>query len=218
MSTLGRQTMITRLNQLFRVGNVIFKNQVNRISNMRELNTDQRTTRSGVKRKNPEDNQQVSKAKFTSVDSDQSSSNEISDQVVNKQKKSRKKAGIGTVSRRNPAKDSDDACSSTEKPNSSVKKSAKSSKKAEKLTGKELDDKGTAKEKIQLQIPEIVIPRNQDMVPRIPGPSTWNGTVSYTNQIYLGAHISAAGKINFIYSNNKYNNISKCRWARECSD
>lgn len=47
--------------------------------------------------------------------------------------------------------------------------------------------------KPELEIPEIIIPAKLEKIPRVDGPSPWNGTISYTNKVYLGAHISAAG-------------------------
>lgn len=50
--------------------------------------------------------------------------------------------------------------------------------------------------KPELEIPDIIIPKKMEKIARIDGPSPWNGTISYTNKIYLGAHISAAGNCN----------------------
>ena len=181
------------LNPLFRIGSSILKNQLIRMSSVNSLSTVKRTTRSGVKRKNDGNDEQNSKAKLAVIDSDHSSINEISEKIVKKQKKSTKKASKAVVPKKESADDSDDSHRSPEKPKKVVKKSAKSSKKSVKLTDQESDNKEAVKVKNQLEIPEIVIPKNTETVPRIEGPSSWNGTVSYTNQIYLGAHISAAG-------------------------
>ena len=109
---------------------------------------------------------------FNALDSDDSSSNEIPDKVIKKPKKPMKIAEGSTITEKNSAK--------------------KTSKKSVKTVKKDPDDP-TPKPDNQLKIPEIIIPRNQDVIPRVEGPSPFNGTICYENRVCLGAHISAAG-------------------------
>jgi membrane-bound lytic murein transglycosylase B len=51
-----------------------------------------------------------------------------------------------------------------------------------------------AVEKPQLKIPEIEIPVKGEIIERPKGPSPWgNGTIKFTDKMYPGAHVSAAG-------------------------
>jgi len=51
--------------------------------------------------------------------------------------------------------------------------------------------------KAELVVPDIKIPSKGEVVARPTGPSPYNGTIQFTNKVYLGAHISAAGKYSF---------------------
>ena len=55
--------------------------------------------------------------------------------------------------------------------------------------------------KAELVVPDIKIPSKGEVVARPTGPSPYNGTIQFTNKVYLGAHISAAGKYSFIFKN-----------------
>jgi len=177
------------LNQLFRTGGFILKTHVNRMSSKKTFDTGKRVTRSGVKRKNPESYQQDDKTELAATNADDYSINENLNKVVKIQKKSKKKENTVALSKENVTSNSDDSDNSEYKPKKVLKKSEKLVKKSTNPKNKEPTDKV----KHQLEIPEIKIPKNLETVPRISGPSSWNGTTCYTNQIYLGAHISAAG-------------------------
>ena len=74
---------------------------------------------------------------------------------------------------------------------------AKSEQKQKLKAQVDIKSEGKAKdpsEKPQLNVPEIQIPVKGELIKRIQGPSPWgNGTIHYTNKMYLGAHISTAG-------------------------
>ena len=159
------------------------------MSSKKTFDTGKRVTRSGVKRKNPESYQQDDKTELAATNADDYSINENLKKVVKIQKKSKKKENTVALSKENVTSNSDDSDNSEYKPKKVLKKSEKLVKKSTNPKNKEPTDKV----KHQLEIPEIKIPKNLETVPRISGPSSWNGTTCYTNQIYLGAHISAAG-------------------------
>jgi DNA-binding FrmR family transcriptional regulator len=47
--------------------------------------------------------------------------------------------------------------------------------------------------KAEFVVADIKIPSKGEVVVRPTGPSPYNGTIQFTNKVYLGAHISAAG-------------------------
>jgi len=168
--------MVIRLN-LPKFTCVILKNLFVRMASLEgsHIVSNKRITRSGgVKRKIPETTKTLKEEKQNDpkFDSDDSSSNEIPDKVIKKPKKPMKIAEGSTITEKNSAK--------------------KTSKKSVKTVKKDPDDP-TPKPDNQLKIPEIIIPRNQDVIPRVEGPSPFNGTICYENRVCLGAHISAAG-------------------------
>ena len=70
-----------------------------------------------------------------------------------------------------------------------LKKESKTKKKTSNTDG----ESSKAVQGNQLILPAVVIPTELERTPRPEGPSPWNGTIKYTNQVYFGAHISAAG-------------------------
>ena len=68
-------------------------------------------------------------------------------------------------------------------------------KKAPQVKKKAAATKATAggAPKPELVIPDINIPLKGEIIPKMDGPSPHNGTIQYSNKIFLGAHISAAG-------------------------
>jgi hypothetical protein len=67
-------------------------------------------------------------------------------------------------------------------------------KEAKPQTKKKATATKAAVEKPQLQIPEIEVPVKGEIIERPKGPSPWgNGTIKFTDKMYPGAHVSAAG-------------------------
>ena len=67
-------------------------------------------------------------------------------------------------------------------------------KEAKPLTKKKTTAAKAAVEKPQLKIPEIEVPVKGEIIERPKGPSSWgNGTIKFTDKMYPGAHVSAAG-------------------------
>ena len=136
----------------------------------------ERVTRSSVKRKKPEATKVLkSEAKFD-VEPAEDEFHRDSDGIDEKKPKASRKV-VKTVKRN--VKDEKIEAGNKEK----VKKPARKASAGEDVK----------KEKMQLPVLDIVVPESGKLVPRCDGPSPWNGTIKYTNKVYLGAHVSAAG-------------------------
>jgi len=161
------------------------------------------TRSSGVKRTNNknivEEEEEQEQVPFVSKSKETSSTKSVK----------RKLASPITESDTDPSvkEDSDDDFVKAKAPKRSNKKK-KATPKAN-LSKEEAEEKPNKSKKIsssaaagkapkaELVVPDIKIPSKGEVVARPTGPSPYNGTIQFTNKVYLGAHISAAGKYSF---------------------